>query len=478
MVISAADYIERIRGMKQNVYMGGSLVNRDHAGIMPGIRVVSLTYDLVNDPLYRQTLTATSHLNSGTINRFTHIHQNSQDLLDKQQMTRLLNRKSGFCIQRCMGVDAMNALSVVTKEIDDARGTDYHRRFLDYLKYWQEKDIMGSCAQTDPKGDRSKRPHQQANPDAYLHVVAKKADGIVVRGAKIDITTAPFAEEIIAIPTRAMTAEESDWAVAFGIPADTDGVYIVNRASSPRERKHLPAPFAEYGSSDGFIIFNDVFVPWERVFMCGEPEFAGRLALLFALYHRHSYTGCKPAVTDVIMGLTALVAEFNGVGKAPHIREKLAHLAGVAELVYAAGIAGAVKSTKASSGTCIPDPIYCNVGRRHAGENIYHEHEILTEVAGGLPATLPYEDDFFNENTASLLHHYLTRKEGISAEDQHRLFRCISDYNCSSFGGVWQYAGIHGGGSPIMETIAIMSNYDFELRKKIAGELAGIKMSV
>ncbi|MDA8334557.1 MAG: aromatic ring hydroxylase [Peptococcaceae bacterium] len=477
-MITSADYIQRITGLKKNVFMGGALVDRNHPGILPGIRVVSLTYDLVNDPVYRQTLTATSHLDHGTINRFTHIHQDSRDLLAKQEMTRLLTRKSGFCIQRCMGVDVMNALSVVTREIDDVRGTDYQRRFLAYLKFWQEKDIMGSCAQTDPKGDRSKRPHEQADPDAYLHVVDKKADGIVVRGAKIDITTAPFAEEIIAIPTRVMTPAESEWALAFAIPADTEGVYIVNRASSPRERKHLPAPFAEYGSSDGFIIFDDVFVPWERVFMCGEHEFAGRLALLFALYHRHSYTGCKPAVTDVIMGLTALAAEYNGVAKAPHIREKLAHLAGVAELVYAAGIAGAVRSTKASSGTCIPEPVYCNVGRRHAGENIYHEHEILTDVAGGLPATLPFEDDFFNERTKSLLEHYLIRKEGISAQDQHRLFRCISDYNCSSFGGVWQYAGVHGGGSPIMETIAIMSNYDLELRKKIACELAGIEYSI
>ncbi|MEM3486260.1 MAG: 4-hydroxyphenylacetate 3-hydroxylase N-terminal domain-containing protein [Candidatus Methanomethyliaceae archaeon] len=477
-MIGSAEYLERIRRMKKNVYMGGSLVERDHPAIMPGIRVVSLTYDLVDDPVYRPTLTATSHLDARTVNRFTHVHRSVQDLLDKQEMTRLLTRKSGFCIQRCMGVDALNALSVVTKEVDDAHGTEYHQRFLAYLKYWQEKDIMGSCAQTDPKGDRSKRPHQQANPDAYLRVVDRKADGIVVRGAKIDITTAPFAEEIIVVPTRVMTPQESDWAVAFGIPADTQGVYIVNRASSPRERKHLKAPFAEYGSSDGFIIFDDVFVPWERVFLCGEHEFAGRLALLFALYHRHSYTGCKPGVTDVIMGLTALVADYNGVGRAPHIREKLAHLAGVAELVYAAGIAGAVKSVQAASGTYVPEPIYCNVGRRHAGENIYQEHQILTEVAGGLPATLPYEDDFFNEKTAPLLNHYMERREGISPEDQHRLFRCISDYNCSAFGGVWQYAGVHGGGSPVMETIAIMSNYDLELRKRIAAELAGIKSSV
>ncbi|MGB9804599.1 4-hydroxyphenylacetate 3-hydroxylase C-terminal domain-containing protein, partial [Desulfofundulus sp.] len=166
---------------------------------------------------------------------------------------------------------------------------------------------------------------------------------------------------------------------------------------------------------------------------------------------------------------------YNGVEKAQHIREKLASLMGVAELVYAAGIAAAVKSSKSSSGTCIPEPIFCNTGRKHAGENIYHEHEILTEVAGGIPATLPYEDDFLNEKVGCLLNKYLIRKEGISSENQHRCFRCISDLNCSAFGGVWQYAGVHGGGSPIMETIAILGNYDLELRKKIARELAGIK---
>ncbi len=461
--------------MKKNIYMGGELVERTDPKIMPGINVIALTYDLANEPGYKETLTATSHLTGEKINRFTHIHQSPEDLKKKQEMTRLLTRRSGFCIQRCMGIDAMNALSVVTKEIDEAKGTEYYQRFLKYLRYWQKNDINGSCAQTDTKGDRSLRPHEQPDPDLYVRVVERRKDGIVVRGAKQHITTAPFAEEIIVVPTRTLRPEDADYAVAFAVPGDQDRVRIVNRASSPRPRQHLKCPLADYGSCDGFIIFDDVFVPWERVFMCGEHEFGGRLALLFALFHRHSYTGCKPAVTDVIMGFTALVAEYNGVDKAQHIREKLSKLMGVAELVYAAGIAGADYSTVSSSGTRIPDPLFCNVGRRHAGENIYHEHEILTEVAGGLPATLPYEDDFFNEETKSLLNKYMIRNEKITAENQHRCFRAIGDLNCSSFGGVWQYAGVHGGGSPIMETIAILGNYDLDLRKEIAKKLAGIK---
>jgi len=473
-MITSQEYIERLKKMKKNVYMGGELVERTDPRIMPGIKVISLTYDLVNNPNFRDVLTATSHITGETINRFCHIHQSKEDLLKKQKMTRLLTRETGFCIQRCMGTDAMNALSVATKEIDDAKGTEYYQHFLEFLKYFQKNDITGCCAQTDTKGDRSLKPHQQAHPELYLRIVERKKDGIVVRGAKQHITTSAFAEEIIALPTRAMGKDDADYAVAFAIPADTEGLYLVNRASAPRERKELKAPFAEYGSSDAFVIFDDVFVPWERVFMAGEWEFAGRLALLFALYHRHSYTGCKPAVTDIIMGFSALVAEYNGVAKAQHVKDKIAHLIGVAELVDAAGQAGAYNATKASSGTYVPDPIFCNAGRRHAGENIYHEHEILTDLAGGLPATLPYEDDFYNEKVGNLLNHYMIRNPKISAENQHRCFRAIADLNCSAFGGVWQYAGVHGGGSPIMETIALLANYDIEERKNMAKRLAGI----
>ena len=285
-----------------------------------------------------------------------------------------------------------------------------------------------------------------------------------------------YAHELVTIPTRVMVEGEEDYAVAFSIPTDWPGVYLVNRAASPRPRNKLTCPVASHGSSDCFVIYDDVFVPWERVFMCGERQFAGRLALMFALYHRHSYTGCKPAVSDVMMGLTALVAEYNGVERADHIRHKLADLIGVAELVYAAGVAAAVYSKPSSSGTYIPDTIFCNVGRRHAGENIYHENEILADISGGLPATLPYEEDFLDEKLGPLLHKYIMRNPKIPAEYQHRLFRTLSDYLCSGWGGVWQVAGVHGGGSPIMETIAILGNYDLEERKRVAKELAGIPL--
>ena len=473
---TSQEYRERLFSMKRNVYMDGELVGRDDPRIAPAINVISLTYDLARDPNYDGVMTATSHLSGQRINRFCHIHQSVEDLLDKQKMTRLYCQKTGGCIQRCMGIDAMNALSVITYDTDKAMGTEYHQRFLRYLAYFQENDICANCAQTDVKGDRRKRPHEQVDPDLYLRVVEKREDGIIVRGAKAHNTVAPYCDEIIVTPTRFLTEEEGDWAVSFAIPADTDGVYLSCRPSMARPRKKLHAPITTYGDVESFTIFDDVFVPWERVFLCGEREFGGRLALMFALFHRHSYTGCKPATSDVMMGMAALVAEYNGIEEVQHARHKLVDLIAVAELVYAAGVAAAVTAQQSPAGTYIPDPVYCNVGRRHAGLNIYHEYEIVADLAGGLPATLPMEGDFYHEKLGPLLDKYMMRNPRISAADQHRCFRALSDAICSGLAGLLQIAGLHGGGSPVMENIATLGFYDLETRKNIAKHLAGIPL--
>ncbi|MFX0208756.1 MAG: 4-hydroxyphenylacetate 3-hydroxylase C-terminal domain-containing protein, partial [Candidatus Hodarchaeota archaeon] len=373
--------------------------------------------------------------------------------------------------------DALNGLSIITHRAEKMTGRPYNQRFLKYLKYWQENDIVGTCAQTDPKGDRSLRPHQQADPDLYLRVVEHHDDGIVVRGAKNHITAAGVAEEIIVIPTRFLTKEEDQYAVAFGIPGDHPNVHLVTRASNHHREDQFNCPIGEGGDVENFIIFDDAFIPNDRLFLGGyegEHQFGGWLALLFALYHRHSYTGCKPASTDIIMGFSALVSEYNGIEDKKHVQSKLADLISVAELVNAAGIAAAHKATRDESGTMIPDPIFCNVGRKHAGKNYYHELEILADLSGGLPATLPHEKDFLDGKIGPFLQKYIARNEDISSTDIYKAFRAVSDMLCSSIGGVMAVAGVHGGGSPVMEDIAILKGYDIEERKEIAKYLAGI----
>ena len=473
-MITGDQYRERIAKLKPNIYMGGKIVDRLDPKLAGGINVMAATYDLAFDPEFKDVGVATSHLTGEKINRFTHIHQSIEDLFNKQKMTRLYCQEVGGCIQRCMGIDALNALSVVTYEADQKYGTKYNERFINFMGRVQREDLSLNCAQTDAKGNRPWRPHEQKDPDLYLRVVEKRPDGIIVNGAKAHNSCSVYVDELVAIPTRNMTAEETDWAVAFALPPDWEGVTLINAAYSPNPRKKLEAPFNKIGMSHSVTVFDNVFVPWERVFLCGEVDLAGKLALLFALYHRHSYTGCKAAVSEIFTGATALAAEYNGIARAQHVRHKLADMIQIVDLIYAAGIAAGVNATKADSGTYIPDTNYCNAGRMLAGEAIYDEYEALAAIAGGLVATLPPEEDFYHEKSGPYLEKYIMRNPDIPAEYQHRAFRLFHDMMSSAWGGHKLIDYLHGGGSPVIEKVAIYRDHNIEHSKNIAKKLAGI----
>jgi len=480
-------WIEGLRKMRRNIYVAGQKVDRDDEMMTPTINSMGLSFDYAHIAEYQDLTTATSHLNGEKINRFCHVHQSTEDLHKKQDVTRLLTQKNGHCIMRCMGTDAMNAISCVAFEADKENNgaTEYYQNFLKWLERFQKEDLVGCCAQTDVKGNRTQRPSQQMDPDAYLRVVERKNDGIVVRGCKINNSEASQSDEILVLPTRSLLPEEADWAVAFAVPADAEGLKQVVRPANIRSRKLFPKGF-ENGMTDSTSIFDDVFIPWDRVFLCGETQHGGILALLFALYHRHSYTGCKPAVSEVLMGTIALAAEYNGIHKQKHVRDKLAEMIMITELAYAAGFTGSEKGSPKvfvpgrglvpyGPGTYIPDSIYCNVGRCISGEAYYREMETLADVAGGIPASLPYEEDWANPETKEFLEKYVIRNPDVSAENQHLLWRHVADILCSAWGGAAAMSALHGGGSPIMEKIAITSQYDIEVRKKMAKKIVGIK---
>jgi 4-hydroxyphenylacetate 3-monooxygenase/4-hydroxybutyryl-CoA dehydratase/vinylacetyl-CoA-Delta-isomerase len=257
-------------------------------------------------------------------------------------------------------------------------------------------------------------------------------------------------------------------------------VKLVALPATQHKRKHIEAPVAKVGEVESFTIFDDVFIPKERVFLNGvaNPEstpFAGFLAIMFAHFHRHSYCGCKPATSEVFASSAALVAEYNGTEKASHVQDKICHIISVAELVFAAGLASAIRSVKMPSGTMVPDEILTNAGRKYAGEEIYEEVKILADIAGGLIATLPLEDAFYGEETGELLHKYMKRNPLVTAENVHRCFRMIEEQLVSEYGGALIVAGLHGGGSPQMEAVAMMGGYDLEELKGIAKYLAGIE---
>ena len=480
-------YFQGLTGMRRNLYYNGERVERLHEDLQPTLNVMGVTFDAVQDPATSHLVTATSHITGETINRFCHVHQNKEDLHKKQDMTRALCRKVGFCIQRCMGVDAVNAINAVSYEADkDNKGaTQYHQNFLKWLERFQKEDLVGCCAQTDVKGNRMQRPGEQEDPDMYVRVVERNKDGIVVRGCKVHISQAAIADEILVVPTRALGPDEADYAVAFAVPADHEGVKQVLHIHNPRRRTQIKRAF-DPGYVDSYVIFDDVFVPWDRVFLCGEHQHGGICALLFALFHRHSYSGCKPAVGDLYLGLAALAAEVNGIQKTGRVREQFSELIKVAELGYAAGYTASdlgkpevyipgVGMRPYGPGSFIPNSIYANVGRCMTGESVFHEQEILCNIAGGMPSTFPYEPELCHEELKPLLDKYLKRNPKIAVEDQIKFWMLFGEMTCSSYSGFFIYGSYHGGGSPIMEQIAITSQYDINERKQIVKDLAGIK---
>jgi len=481
------DYIKSLSKMRRNVYFDGNLIDRTDELQMDCINTIGYTFDAEQDPKLKDLVLAKSHLTGKTINRFTHIHQNKEDLHKKQDMTRALVNHVGTCIERCMGIDGANACNAISYEADKQNkgATEYHKNFLKWLERFQDNDMVGCCAQTDVKGDRMKRPHEQEDPDSYVRIIERKSDGIVVQGCKLHISEASVAEEIIVVPTRSLTVEEKDWAVAFAVPGDWERVTQVGTIHNLRPRKYYKRGFTE-GSTDSYVIFDKCFVPWERVFLAGETVHGGIAALLFALFHRHSYSGCKPAVGDAMVGRVALAAEYNGIAKAGHVREKLAELIMVTELGYAAGFTASemgkpevympgVGFVPYGPGSYIPNSIYANVGRCLTGENVYREAEILCDIAGGIPATFPHEPDFLNPATKPSLEKYTKRNPKIDIEDAIKFWMHVGDVLCSATGGIYQVAGYHGGGSPVMEQIAITTQYDVESKKQIVKDIAGIK---
>ena len=324
-LMNKEQYIESLRNLDIKVYLFGELLENfvDNPIIRPSINSVAMTYELAHDPEHEDLMTATSHLTGEKVNRFTHLHQGTNDLVKKVKMQRLLGQKTAACFQRCVGMDAFNAIFSTTYEIDEKYGTEYHKRFTEYMKHVQKNDLTVDGAMTDPKGDRGLAPSKQEDPDLFLRIVEKREDGIVVRGAKAHQTGSINSHEHLIMPTMSMGPDDKDYAISFAVPSDAEGVYMIYGRQSCDTRKlednQLDVGNSEFGGQEALVVFDDVFIPNDMVFLCGETEFAGVMVERFAGYHRQSYGGCKVGVGDVLIGASALASEYNGVPKASHM---------------------------------------------------------------------------------------------------------------------------------------------------------------
>ncbi len=456
-----------------NLYLFGEKVKDfwNHPIIKPSINTVMKIYELAQIEEYKDLMTTKSHITDEIINRFTHIHQSTEDLIKKVKMQRLLGQHTACCFQRCVGFDAANALYSVTFEMDKKNGTDYHERFKKYWIEVQTQDLMVDGAMTDTKGDRSKRPKDQPDPDSYLHIVDENDDGITVRGAKVHQTGFLNSHRAIIMPTLALRPGEEEYAVSFGIGTNEKGITLIYGRQSCDTRKiedgKLDIGNFKYGGQEIFVVFDDVFIPKENIFMKGEIEFSGELVNRFAGFHRQSYGGCKVGVGDVLIGATALISEYNGTEKASHIRDKLVEMTHLNETLYSCGIACSSLGFQREAGNYEMDMLLANVCKQNVTRFPYEIGRLAEDIAGGMICTMPSEADLKSEEIGPLIEKYLTTCEGIRTEDRYKVLRFIENLTMGVASVSYRTESMHGAGSPQAQRIMISRQANFAEKKKL-----------
>lgn len=475
------EYFESIRELRLPVYLLGERVEEpvDNPVIRPSLNAVGMTYEIAQQPEYEDLATAISHISGNRINRFCHIHGSIDDLLRKPRLLRLMGRKTGTCFQRCAGLDAMNTLNAITAEMDAELKTEYHQRFLNFLSIMQEGDLVCDAALTDPKGNRSLAPSKQADPDLYLRVVKRDEKGIVVRGCKAHQTGAVNSHWIVVTPTSAMREDDKDYAVSFVTPSNTKGItYVYGRQSCDTRKLEggdIDVGNAKFGGQEAYMIFDDVFVPWEYVMMCGEYQFSGRLVEIFANYHRASYGGCKSGMGDVLTGATALIAEYNGTDRASHVKDKLQEMVHLNETCYACAISAASEGNRHLSGGYLVNGLLANVAKLNITRNPAEMCRLAQDIAGAVIGTTPSEKDLDIPVIGDLLRKYLKGVDHISAEDRIRCIRLIENITMGTGAVAYFTESIHGAGSPQAQKVMIQRYGNFEQKKRDARAIAGIK---
>lgn len=470
------EYIESLRQMKTQVYFMGEKMDNfvDNPHIKPHINTAAMTYDIAFEPETMDLATATSGLTGKKINRFTHIQQSTNDLVKKSKLLRAIGQRTGTCFQRCVGWDAMNAVYSVSYEIDQKYGTNYQERMCGFIGYIQEHDLMVVGGMTDPKGDRSLAPHKQPDPDVFVHIVEKREDGIVVRGAKAHQTGAVNSHEILVMPTVSMKPDDKDFAVSFAIPLDAPGVMLIFGRQTNDERKLgvLDQGNPTYGvvGGEALIVFNDVFVPWERVFMCGETEFAGLLVERFATYHRQNYGACKAGVIDVLIGAVATIADYNGTGKASHVRDKMVEMVLLNETMHASSLAAGYEGHALPASNYYPHGTYANITKQNITRSHYEICRLAHDITGGFIATLPSEQDLAHPELGPLVRKYFQGVASVPTEDRIKMGRLIENLT----GGTALTESMHGAGSPQAQRVVLLRDANLEHRKKMAQRICGI----
>ncbi len=471
------DYLASVRDRGTRLFLLGEQVEEpaDHPVVLPSLLALKATYDLAAE---RPDLAeATSPYIDGPVNRFLHIVEGPDDLVTKARMQRELGRKTGTCFQRCVGLDALNTLHSITFDIDAEHGTAYHQRFLRFLAEAQRRNVLIAGGMTDPKGDRSKRPHEQADEDLFLHVSGRNEHGVFLRGAKAHMTGGWNQHWIAVMPTMNLGPDDARFAIVGMVPVDAEGLTFIYGRQASDTRSMEPGTIdqgnARFGGQEVLVHFDDVFVPFEHVLLDGEYAYAQELVARFTQYHRASYV-CKTGLGDVMVGAAAQAADYNGVPNVGHIKDKLVEMTHLNETIWSSGVASAHEAHELPSGVWINDPMLANVAKHNVTRFPYEIARLAQDIAGGLVATMPSEADLRNEDIGPLVERLLAGREDISTEARMRIIRLIENLTLGRNAVGYLTESLHGAGSPQAQRIQIARGMDVESKKALARELAGI----
>jgi len=472
---TADEYIASLRARQMNIFFMGERVLEpvDHPVIFPSINAMAETYRLATEQPDLGGIT----LNGSQVNRFLHVPAKPEDLVRKHEMQRELGRRTGTCFQRCVGLDALSACHSVTFDIDAGTGTNYHKRFLKFLERAQAANVVIGGAMTDPKGDRSKPPHKQSDPDVFLRVVRRDEDGIYVSGAKLHQTGAVNSHWLIFMPTMRMSEADREWSVVGAVPVHAPGLtYVIGRQTNDTrimDGGALDAGNSKFAGQEALIIFDTVFVPYEHVFMDGEWEYASSLVERFTTYHRSSYV-CKTGLGDVLIGAAAEAASYNGVESVSHVKDKLVEMTHLNETIYSSCMAGAYRSKPMQSGAFMNDEMLSNVAKHNVTRYPFEISRLAQDIAGGLVVTMPSERDLQNNEVGPLVRKFLQGRDGVDPVDRMKILRLIENMTIGRNAVGYLTESLHGAGSPQAQRIQIARGMKVEEKKALARNLSGI----
>ena len=446
--------------------------------VQVAIEHASIDYRMAEDPAWKDLAIVTDENAGQRISRYYQLPKNSQDLLQRsaliEQATRL--GRTLVVLIKEIGTDALFALHILAHQMDGKLGTTYLERVRRYHAYCRDNDLALAVAQTDVKGDRSLAPWEQADPDAYVHIVGESADGITVRGAKVHTSVSTNANEIIVLPTRALGEKDRDYAVSFAVPANAGGLKLIAAPYGAARMDIFDHPISgQHRMMETLTVFDDVLVPWDRVFLKGEWQYAGPLALTFVEFHRFTAVSYKLPLVDLLVGCARLMAEYNGLERVSHVRDKMIHLISYAETLRALTHMAALQCKMVEPGIAVPNQMLVNIAKHHFASHYHQAVQWVQDISGGLVVTGPSGRDLQSPEIGGYVKKYLAGKKGISGDKRLQAFKMVRDLTASDFGGYQEVLAVHAEGSIEAEKLAIFRSYDSKSAYEYAKWVAGIQ---